>query len=197
MCYLLNLMLLVLQAYTQNQEAFNPFSSYTPFHQSLQDPAFPRTPSDPFARRPYRASQDSMASTFMHADGRRSVDDRPSMDSARSGFGSPPVESSLNAYSSRGGNSLFAFGSGVNQQQQHGAFGRQSSGGLHQGPFNPSAPPPLGSGRGLETMPEDDDPRVSHFNTIVCWKSFRGCCSLLSTADTISPLHVCESRLHS
>ena len=45
---------------------------------------------DAFNRQVFRrGSQDSNASTVMHTDGRPSIDDRLSLDSMRSGFGSP------------------------------------------------------------------------------------------------------------
>ena len=152
----------------QGQEAFNPFQYSTPFRPAgPQESHFPQNVQDPFTRGPFLASQDSNASTLMHTDGsRRSVDDRPSMESIRSGFGSPPSPSAFHAPSGSRGDSLFEFASGghhFQQQQPQHAFGSvQSSGGPSQGVFQPSGPPPLGAGRGLETMLEDEDPRVSH-----------------------------------
>ncbi|DBA82235.1 TPA: hypothetical protein ACH3X2_000507 [Trebouxia sp. C0005] len=122
------------------QEAFNPFQYSTPFRPGgAQESHFPQNIQDPFTRRPVRASQDSNASTLMHTDGgRRSAEDRPSMESISGGHH-------------------------FQQQQPQHTFGSmQSSGGPNQGVFQPSGPPPLGSGRGLETMLEDEDPRVSH-----------------------------------
>ena len=134
----------------QNQDAFNPFQNYTPFHPNPQESPFPQHPQEPFTHRSYRASQDSNASTIMHTDAsRRSGDDRPSMESIRSGFGSPPSPSAFNANSASRGDSLFAFASSGNHQQQQAA--QNGLGGMQA---------PLGSGRGLETMLEDEDPRV-------------------------------------
>lgn len=160
--------LVVVQGFMPGQEAFNPFQYSTPFRPGgAQESHFPQNIQDPFTRRPVRASQDSNASTLMHTDGgRRSAEDRPSMESIRSGFGSPPSPSAIHAPSGSRGDSLFAFASGGHhfqqQQPQHTFGSMQSSGGPNQGVFQPSGPPPLGSGRGLETMLEDEDPRVSH-----------------------------------
>ena len=161
------------------QEAFNPFQYSTPFRPGgAQESHFPQNVQDHLTRRPFRASQDSNASTLMHSDGsRRSVDDRPSMESIRSGFGSPPSPSAFHAPSGSRGDSLFAFASGGHhfqpQPPQHTFGSMQSSGGPNQGVFQPPGPPPLGSGRGLETMLEDEDPRVSHV-----------ACSALCVSDT-------------
>lgn len=88
----------------------------------------------------------------------------------RSGFGSPssPTLTQANPPPPSQRDSLFAFGSGSNAQRQHqqmqsslppGFGGVHSSGGPSQGGHQAKAPP-LGSGRGLETMPEDDDTMV-------------------------------------
>ena len=84
-------------------------------------------------------------------------------DTARSGFGSPPSPSVLRAIPPSQHDSLFAFGSNQQQQQYQqtqapppGFGGMRGSGGAHQS----KGVPPLGSGRGLETMPEDDDTMV-------------------------------------
>lgn len=154
-----------LSGYMQGQEAFNPFQFSGPFYPGPQESPVQPNIHDSFTRRPYRASQDSNASTLMHTDGvRHSVDDRPSMESIRSGFGSPPSPSTLNANSGTRGDSLFAFASGgAHQQQQHqpqsSLGGVQAHGGTQQSVFPISGPPPLGSGRGLETMLEDEDHR--------------------------------------
>lgn len=87
-------------------------------------------------------------------------------DTARSGFGSPPSPSLLRANPPSQHDSLFAFGS--NQQQQYqptqapppGFGGIRGSGGASQGGHQSKGALPLGSGRGLETMPEDDDTMV-------------------------------------
>lgn len=87
-------------------------------------------------------------------------------DTARSGFGSPPSPSLLRANPPTQHDSLFAFGS--NQQQQYqptqapppGFGGMRGSGGASQGGHQSKGGLPLGSGRGLETMPEDDDTMV-------------------------------------
>ena len=80
-------------------------------------------------------------------------------DTARSGFGSPPSPSVPRANPPSQHDSLFAFGSNQQQQQYQqtqapppGFGGMRGSGGGHQS----KGVPPLGSGRGLETMPEDD-----------------------------------------
>lgn len=39
---------------------------------------------------------------------------------------------------------------------------RAGSGGVSQGGYQGKGAPPLGSGRGLETMPEDDDTKVGY-----------------------------------
>ena len=89
----------------------------------------------------------------------------------RSAFGSPPQSSPLHAHSATQRDSLFAFGSGgssTTHPQQHqqqappSGFGGLLGGpaGASQGVHHQSRAPPLGSGRGLETMPEDDDPTV-------------------------------------
>ena len=71
-----------LQGFVPGQEALNPFQDYIHFHRNLQETSFPQ---DAFTQRPFRASQDSNASTLMHIDGgRRSVDNRPSTESIRS-----------------------------------------------------------------------------------------------------------------
>ena len=67
----------------QGKDPFNPFQGQTFFHPNPQEAPFPPT-QDAFNRRPFRASQDSDASTLMHTDGNRpSMDDRPSLDSIR------------------------------------------------------------------------------------------------------------------
>ena len=149
----------------QGQEAFNPFQFSGPLYPGHHESPIHPNIHDSFTRTPYRGSQDSNASTLMHTDGvRHSVDDRPSMESIRSGFGSPPSPSTLNANSGTRGDSLFAFASGGAHQQQHqpqsSLGGVQAHGGTQQSVFQTSGPPPLGSGRGLETMLEDEDHRV-------------------------------------
>lgn len=148
----------------QGQDPFNPFQGQTFFHPRLgpQDSPFPPT-FEAFTRRPYLDSQDSNASTSLHTESRPSMGDRPSLDSMRSGFGSPPSPSLLRANPPTQHDSLFAFGS--NQQQQYqptqapppGFGGMRGSGGASQGGHQSKGGLPLGSGRGLETMPEDDD----------------------------------------
>ena len=69
----------------QAQDPFNPFQGQTFFHPTPtpRESPFP-PPLDAFARRTYRDSQDSNASTMMHTDGcRPSMGDRPSLDSIR------------------------------------------------------------------------------------------------------------------
>ena len=100
--------------------------------------------------------------------------------SARSGFGSPSSPTSLQAnpppLSQR--DSLFAFGSGSNahanqlqqqQRQQMQAAAPPGFGGMHSqgGHSHQGKAPPLGSGRGLETMPEDDDTMVKCMGLLV------------------------------
>ena len=89
---------------------------------------------------------------------------------ARSGFGSPSSPTALpaNPPPPSQHDSLFAFGSGSNahasqlQHQQMQAPPPPGFGAMHNsgGHSHQGKAPPLGSGRGLETMPEDDDTMV-------------------------------------
>lgn len=151
------------------QDGFNPFPNYAA---PLQHEAFTR---EAFARDNFnhqvfqRASQDSNASTRMHTDGRPSIDDRPSMESLRSGHGSPrsPMRRSGPADASP-----FAYTDHWQQhQQQYQAQHQPQHQPQHQQQQSDMLPSVrtrlmgslgslLGSGTGLEIMPEDEDVKV-------------------------------------
>ena len=74
------------------QDSLNPLQQH---QDAFSREAFGR---DAFNRQVFRrGSQDSNASTVMHTDGRPSIDDRLSLDSMRSGFGSPQSPTYRNA----------------------------------------------------------------------------------------------------
>ena len=143
------------------QDGFNPFPTYAA---PLQQEAFAR---DNFNRQVFqRASQDSNASTRMHTDGRPSIDDRPSMESLRSGLGSPP---SPMRRSGPADASPFAYTDHWQQhQQQYQAQHQPQHQQQQQSDMLPSVRTRLmgslgsllGSGTGLESMPEDEDVKV-------------------------------------